>query len=174
MQIKEKNYFAKVLVFGIIAIALAMTPGLNKDSLILPKVIILFCLALFLLPIILKNINVLLTNRLNKTLAILVLTLLVDGTLILINSTSPIEQLIFGRMGRGLGFITFFSVIIILIASSIFIKMDKIDFLLKGIILAGLVNGLYALLQFFKLDVFKWDSKTNGIIGTLGLSLIHI
>ena len=168
MQIKEKNYFAKVLVFGIIAIALAMTPGLNKDSLILPKVIILFCLALFLLPIILKNINVLLTNRLNKTLAILVLTLLIDGTLILINSTSPIEQLIFGRMGRGLGFITFFSVIVILVASSIFIKMDKIDFLLKGIILAGLVNGLYALLQFFKLDVFKWDSKTNGIIGTLG------
>ena len=168
MQIKEKNSFAKVLVFGITSIALAMTPGFNKDSLIVPKVIILFCLALFLLPIILKNINVLLTNRLNKTLAILVLTLLIDGTLILINSTSPIEQLIFGRTGRGLGFITFFSAIVILIGSSIFIKMDKIDFLLKGIILAGLVNGLYALLQFFKLDVFKWDSKTNGIIGTLG------
>ena len=168
MQIKEKNYFTKVLVFGITSIALAMTPGLNKDSLIVPKVIILFCLALLLLPIILKNTNFLLTNRFNKTLAILVMALLIDGILILISSTSPIEQLIFGRMGRGLGVITFFSFIVILLTSSIIVKIGNIDLLLKGIVLAGLINGLYVLLQYFKLDFFKWDSKTNGIIGTLG------
>jgi O-antigen ligase len=168
MRIKEKNYFIKALMFSVVAITLAMTPGLNKDSLIVPKLIILFCLALFLLPITLKNISVILTDRHHRILAILVLILLIDGTLILVSSTSPIEQLIFGRMGRGLGFITFFSFIVILMASSIIVKIDNIDFLLKGIVLAGLLNALYVLLQYFKLDVFKWDSKTNGIIGTLG------
>lgn len=168
VRIKENNSFAKSLIFSVVAITLAMTPGLNKDSLIVPKFIILFCLALFLLPIIFRNTSNLLTSRYYKTLAVLVLLLLLNGILILINSTSPIEQLIFGRMGRGLGFITFFSVLIVLTASSIIIKRENIDFLLKGIVLAGLVNSVYVLLQFFGLDIFKWDSKTNGIIGTLG------
>lgn len=168
MRIREKNFVLKALIFSVVAITLAMTPGLNKDSLIVPKFIILFCLALFLLPIIIRNRNVLFTNLYHKTLFILVLLLLIDGILILITSTSPIDQLIFGRMGRGLGFLTFFSFIVILTAASIIIKIDNIDLLLKGIVLAGLVNCLYVLLQFFKLDIFQWDSKTNGIIGTLG------
>ena len=168
MRIKEKNSFIKVLVFSVVAITLAMTPGLNKDSLIIPKLIIFFCLALFLLPITLKNISLMLINRYHRILAILVSILLIDGILIFVNSTSPLEQLIFGRTGRGLGFITFFSFIVILMASSIIVKIDNINLLLKGIVLAGCLNSLYALLQFFKLDVFKWDSKTNGIIGTLG------
>jgi O-antigen ligase len=168
MRVKEKNYFINALIFSVVAITLAMTPGLNKDSLIVPKFIILFCLALFLLPITLKNISTMLANRYHRSLVILVLILLIDGILILINSNSPIEQLIFGRMGRGLGFLTFFSFIIILMASSIIVKIKNIDLLLKGIVFAGLINGIYVLLQFFKLDIFKWDSKTNGIIGTLG------
>jgi O-antigen ligase len=168
MRIEAKNSVLKVLIFSVVAITLAMTPGLNKDSLIIPKFIILFCLALFLLPIIIRNKNILFTNLYHKTLFVLVLLLLIDGILILITSTSPIDQLLFGRMGRGLGILTFFSFIVILIAASISIKIDNIDLLLKGIVLAGLVNGIYVLLQFFKLDVFKWDSKTNGIIGTLG------
>lgn len=168
MRIEAKNSVLKVLIFSVVAITLAMTPGLNKDSLIVPKFIILFCLALFLLPIVIRNKNILFTNLYHKTLFVLVLLLLIDGILILITSTSPIDQLLFGRMGRGLGILTFFSFIVILIAASIIIKIDNIDLLLKGIVLAGLVNGLYVLLQFFKLDVFKWDSKTNGIIGTLG------
>ena len=168
MRIKVNNSLAKSLIFSVVAIALAMTPGLNKDSLIIPKFIILFCLALFLLPIIFSNTSDLLNSRRYQTLAVLVLLLLLNGTFIIINSTSPIEQLIFGRMGRGLGFITFFSVLIVLTASSIIIKRENIDLLLNGIVLAGLANSVYAVLQFFGLDIFKWDSKTNGIIGTLG------
>ena len=168
MQIKEKNYFEVVIIFAVVAITLAMTPGLNKDSLIVPKAIIAFCLALFLIPITFKNIKVILANRYNKILVAIALLLLIDGSLILFNSTSPIDQLIFGRMGRGLGLIIFLSAIVILIASSIIIKIENLDLLLKGIVLAGLVTSAYACLQFFKLDIFKWDSKTNGIIGTLG------
>ena len=145
-----------------------MTPGLNKDSLIVPKQIIAFCLALFLIPITFKNIKLILANQYNKILAIITLLLLIDGSFILFNSTSPLEQLIFGRMGRGLGFITFLTAIVIVIASSIIIKVENLNLLLKGIVLAGIVTSLYACLQFFKLDIFKWDSKTNGIIGTLG------
>jgi O-antigen ligase len=101
-------------------------------------------------------------------LAILVLFLLIDGVLILLNSSAPIDQLLFGRSGRAMGFITFISFIIILLASSIIIKFAHIKILLNAVIAAGLVTSFYSCIQFFGLDVFKWSSKTNGIIGTLG------
>jgi O-antigen ligase len=168
LLIKNKNRIETITILAIVTITLAMTPGLNKDSLIVPKQIIAFCLALFLIPITFKNIKLILANQYNKILAIITLLLLIDGSFILFNSTSPLEQLIFGRMGRGLGFITFLTAIVIVIASSIIIKVENLNLLLKGIVLAGIVTSLYACLQFFKLDIFKWDSKTNGIIGTLG------
>jgi O-antigen ligase len=168
LLIKNKNRIATIMILAVVTITLAMTPGLNKDSLIIPKQIIAFCLALFLIPITFKNIKLILANQYNKILAIITLLLLIDGSFILFNSTSPLEQLIFGRMGRGLGFITFLTAIVIVIASSIILKVENLDLLLKGIVSAGIVTSLYACLQFFKLDIFKWDSKTNGIIGTLG------
>jgi O-antigen ligase len=166
--IKDKNRIATIIILGVATITLAMTPGINKDSLIIPKFIVLFCLALFLIPVILFNIKIMLNNTYTKILMILVLFLLIDGVLILVTSSSPIEQLVFGRMGRGLGFATFFSALLILITSSIVVKIENLDLLLKGVVTVGLLGSFYACLQFLDLDIFKWDSKTNGIIGTLG------
>ena len=168
MKVKETNYLAKILIFGVMSITLIITPGLNKDSLVIPKAIVFFCLALFLTPIILKLLKSSLTNPYIKKLAILVSLLLIDGILILLNSSAPIEQLLFGRSGRAIGFITFVSFVITLLAGSIIIKFAHIKVLLNAIVVAGLFTSFYSCIQFFGLDIFKWSSKTNGIIGTLG------
>ena len=105
----------KILVFGTIAVTLLMTPGLNKDSLIIPKVIILFCLALFMLPIIFSIIKDLISSATIKKLVILIFIIFLNGILILISSSSPIDQLLFGRTGSGLGFLTFISLLIIIL-----------------------------------------------------------
>jgi O-antigen ligase len=168
MNVKETNCLAKILIFGVMSITLIITPGLNKDSLVIPKVIVFFCLALYLVPVILKSLKSSLTDPYIKKLAILVFFLLIDGILILLNSNAPIEQLIFGRSGRVMGFITFISFLIILLAGSIIIKFMHIKVLLNAIVAAGLFTSFYSCIQFFGLDIFKWSSKTNGIIGTLG------
>ena len=168
MKVKETNYLAKILIFGVMSITLIITPGLNKDSLVIPKAIVFFCLALYLVPIILKSLKSSLTNPYIKKLAILVFFLLIDGILILLNSGAPIEQLLFGRSGRAIGFITFVSFVITLLAGSIIIKFAHIKVLLNAIVVAGLFTSFYSCIQFFGLDFFKWSSKTNGIIGTLG------
>jgi hypothetical protein len=98
----------------------------------------------------------------------LALLLFVNSIIIIINSSAPFEQLIFGRTGRGLGFLTFTSILIIMIASSLFINLNNLNYLLVGLVSVGLVICIYSCLQYFSLDVFKWDSKTNGIISTLG------
>ena len=168
MKVKETNFLAKILIFGVMSITLIITPNINKDSLLIPKIILFFCLALYMVPITFKSLKGLLPDSYIKSLVILGFLLLIDGILILINSSSPIEQLFFGRTGRGIGFITFVSFIIILLASSIIVNSVHIKILLYGVVFAGLLTSFYSCIQFFGLDVFKWSSKTNGIIGTLG------
>jgi hypothetical protein len=168
MIYKNQNNYAKLLIFGVLAITVSLTPNFNKDSLIIPKLIILVCLALFFLPIILNNLSYLIGELHTRTLCLLALLLVVNSIMILIISSAPIEQLIFGRTGRGLGFLTFISILIIMIASSLYVNLNNLNFLLVGLVSSGLVISVYSCLQFFSLDLFKWDSKTNGIIGTLG------
>jgi hypothetical protein len=168
MKVKDNNGIAQLLVINAVVVTLILTPNLNKDSLIIPKVIVLFCFALFLTPILIRVIREAFYNSFIKVLTALILVWFFYSFLIILNSESPIEQLLFGRTGRGLGFITFFSVIMLTLASSIFIDTKKLRVLIKGLIFAGLISCVYACLQYFGFDIFKWDSKTNGIIGTLG------
>jgi O-antigen ligase len=83
-------------------------------------------------------------------------------------SSTPFEQQFFGRTGRGLGFITYFSLIIILLSSAIFIKKLGLNKLLFWLVISSGITSLYSLMQRFGLDIFEWETKTNGIIGTLG------
>jgi O-antigen ligase len=168
MKVRETNYLPKILIFGVMTITLIITPNINKDSLLIPKMIIFFCLALYMVPITFRSLRGLLSDNYIKSLVILGFFLLIDGILILINSSEPMEQLFFGRTGRGMGFITFISFIMILLASSIIIKSVHTKILLSGVVIAGLVTSFYSCIQFFGIDIFKWSSKTNGIIGTLG------
>jgi O-antigen ligase len=168
MNTKHNNRVASLLIIGAIVVTLSLTPGLNKDSLIVPKVITLFCLALFLIPILVRAIRDSLKNSFIKVLLVLSLIWLFYSFLIILNSESPIEQLVFGRTGRGTGFITFFSVFVLTLAASIFIDIKNLKPLTLGLVIAGLISCIYACFQYFGLDIFRWDSKTNGIIGTLG------
>lgn len=168
MQKISNSNIPKILVFGTIAVTLIMTPGLNKDSLIIPKVVLLFCLALFMLPIIFSIIKNLTSSTDIKKLVILISIIFLNGILILISSSSPIDQLLFGRTGRGLGFLTFVSLLIIILVSAIFFRFQDVRLILNGVVFAGLFTSTYSCIQYFGFDIFKWDSKTNGIIGTLG------
>jgi hypothetical protein len=168
MKVKDNNQLVQLLIISAITVTLIITPDLNKDSLIIPKVITLFCIALFLTPILARAIRDSLKNSFIKVLVALILIWFFYSFLIILNSESPIEQLLFGRTGRGLGFITFSSVVILTLAASVFIDINNLKPLILGLIIAGLISCIYACLQYFGLDIFKWDSKTNGIIGTLG------
>ena len=150
------------------AITLVATPNFNKDALIIPKVIIILCSALLILPYLLLNINVKRHLRLINIFILLSSLFLTQLVLALVFSDAPIEQQIFGRTGRGLGFITFFSLMIISLSCAIFSKHSDQKILVLGLAVSGTFTSIYAIFQSFGLDFFPWDSKTNGVIGTLG------
>jgi O-antigen ligase len=162
------NQIPKTIIYVSVLISLCITPWINVDSQVIPKVIILFCLASYLLPKInflyfLKHKNI----YLNSIFLISVL-IVIQMLLVIIFTNAPIDQQIFGRSGRGLGLITYISLIIVLLAVTVFMTYDNSNLIIYGICISSTVSSLYSILQYFGLDLIDWASKTNGIIGTLG------
>jgi putative inorganic carbon (HCO3(-)) transporter len=108
------------------------------------------------------------SNNFNKAILILIFAILAQMALVIINTTAPLEQQFFGRTGRGLGFLTEFSILIFFAMSYISFTREKSGLFFKVFIAACLVSSLYSIAQRFGLDIFDWNTRTNGIIGTLG------
>jgi hypothetical protein len=149
-------------------ITIIMTPWTNSDSLIIPKLITLFCLASSLLPFLIILKRFLLNSFLGKSITLISFLIIIHLVLVLFLSKSPLEQSFFGRTGRGLGFVTEFSLIIIFLMSIATVTQKSIKTLQLVILIACLVTSTYSVLQRFGLDIFDWTTRTNGIIGTLG------
>lgn len=148
--------------------SLIITPFFNKDGMIIPKLMVMFSLSLYLLPILFKYKSRISSSKLLKLAAVLQLLILIDSLFVIIASSAPIEQQIFGRTGRGLGLITIFSMAVIFIASSIMFEDNLKHKILFGLILSAFISSFYSILQSYGIDLLKWESRTNGVIGTLG------
>lgn len=149
-------------------IVIAMTPWVNLDSLIIPKLILLFCLAMFFLPSLIVRLKLAKKGLALKLLLILSLLFLVQMFFAIVVSSAPLEQQIFGRTGRGLGAITYFSVIILMILTATISTVSCVNLIQRVLLYSGSVTSAYSILQYFGLDLFQWNTRTNGIIGTLG------
>jgi len=157
----------KLVVYVAVVISLVFTP-INIDALIIPKVALLFTLALYILPELVTNFKNFFSNPKLVLLLIISSAIIFQMIIVILLSDAPFEQEFFGRTGRGLGFSTFFSVLILILCMAIFSKISDSNFIIFWLSFSGLVSSLYALTQKFGFDIFNWDSKTNGIIGTLG------
>ena len=156
------------LVYAVVAITLLFFP-FSFDALIIPKFIILFSISVYSIPMVFSRLKTLNISKKQRTALILIPILAFSHlVLIIIVSDAPIEQQVFGRTGRGLGLITFLSLIILTLSSLVFMRFNRRRLILNGIVIGACFSSMYAFIQRFDLDIFNWDSRTNGIIGTLG------
>jgi O-antigen ligase len=147
-----------IIKYGAILITVAATPWFSTDALIIPKIIILVGFASYFIPEIYKNIKILTKDKALRLITILATIFLLQMVIVMVTSDAPVEQELFGRTGRGLGLLTYFSLVILMIVTALRITYSGISILTSG----------YSIIQFFGLDFFEWQSRTNGIIGTIG------
>jgi len=157
-----------IVIYGAVFTTLVATPWANSDALIIPKIMSLTCVSFFLIPKIFVQYSVLKTNRISRAISLLALFFVFQMILVMVISEAPFEQEIFGRTGRGLGFITYFSLIIIFVYVAATIKSINVTRILQGLMISCLGSSAYSILQYYGFDFFNWASRTNGIIGTLG------
>jgi len=157
-----------IIKYGAILITAAITPWFSTDALIIPKIIILFGIAVYFIPEIFKNLKILVKDKILRLMTILSTLFLLQMVIVMVTSDAPVEQELFGRTGRGLGFLTYFSLVIIMLVTALKIRYSDFSILLQGLLLSCILTSGYSILQFFGLDFFEWQSRTNGIIGTIG------
>lgn len=151
-----------------VGVSLALTPWLNVDSLVVPKVVILFCTAMYLSPLLLLDLKIFLSYRVFKILFILCSLMIIQMILVVFTSPAPWEQEVFGKGGRGLGLATEISILIMMLIASRYTEFNRIKILINGVMFSAFISSAYAILQKYGFDLFDWYTKTNGIIGTLG------
>ena len=165
---KTNNALIKFIVYSAVVNTLIVTPFANKDGMIIPKLMVMFSASMFVLPFVLLNRRQLLTNIFLKITTAIFLVLLIQNIIVMALSSAPLEQQIFGRSGRGLGFVTTISLILVFLAVAIFIQIKTMGDILFGLIISAVITSIYAIFQSFGLDILKWETKSNGVFGTLG------
>jgi hypothetical protein len=146
----------QLVVYVATIISLVFTP-INFDALIIPKVALLFALALFILPNLITHIKKFFPDVRLVLLLIISSAIIFQMILVMLLSESPFEQEFFGRTGRGLGFSTFFSIVILILCMAIFSKINDSNFIIFWLSFSGLISSLYALTQRFGFDIFNWE-----------------
>lgn len=164
---KVRSIYDIIILFSFL-ITISISPWVSKDSMIIPKLIIVFVLALYLLPKIIYVLPDILQFSKLKLLVGIITLIIFQIIIVTIVSTAPFEQQLFGRTGRGLGIITSVSLLLVVLGSAIFVRVDKLNILLVGIVSSCLITSTYSLFQSFGIDFLRWTSRTNGVIGTLG------
>jgi O-antigen ligase len=156
----------KKVILGSIIVTLAATPWINSDALIIPKIIALVALASYFLPSLVGNYQSLFKE--NKILVLVSILFIAQMLAVILKSDAPWEQQFFGRTGRGLGFITYFSLLIVMIYVARIIKFLDLSKISLGLLISCSLSSTYSIFQFFGIDFSDWRTATNGIIGTIG------
>ena len=81
-------------------------------------------------------------------------------------SGAPINQQIWGSFGRNTGFVTYISLISILVGAVVAASKEFYARLLNVFVYSSLLMTAYCTIQFLKLDPIKWSEQ--GVFGTLG------
>lgn len=158
----------KIINFGATLITIVATPWINTDALIVPKILLLAALAGYLLPFIVENFKHMFKSYILRILLVLSVLFVAQMVAVMFLSSAPFEQEFFGRTGRGLGFLTYISLVILMIASSVKTNIWNLRSIAFAIFVSCIISSLYSILQYSGIDLFEWQSRTNGIIGTLG------
>jgi len=168
MGIKKVHSVYKLILVYACLITIVITPWVNKDSMIIPKLILVFLCALYLIPKILLTFSEAIKSIKLKILLTIISLIIIQIIIVTIVSSAPFEQEFFGRTGRGLGVITYVSMVLVVYASAVFVTLGQLNSLLFALSFGCLISSCYSLFQSFGIDFIEWDSKTNGVIGTLG------
>jgi len=158
----------QLVIYGALFITISATPWVNSDALIIPKVIILSCLAAYLIPDLLRNHKLLVISKILNLQILFSLLFILQMIAVMVISDAPFEQEFYGKTGRGLGFLTYFSLFIIMIFVSLKIRIIELSKIAFGLMISCCLSSLYSVAQFYGFDFFNWRTQTNGIIGTIG------
>jgi O-antigen ligase len=98
-------------------------------------------------------------------LALIFITVL---TLDLFFSKSDFAQAFYGVFGRNTGYLTYFSLALIFVGSSLIRRVETLNLFVNAVLIAGIVNVIYCGIDILGPDLLNWSNQYGAILGTFG------
>ena len=165
---RPAKIISKILLAGSALTTLVISPSISFDPFNTSKFAICTAVSMTLLAILLTSINLKNFTKANPALAYLSLAFLFQSILILFASKTPITLQLFGIDGRHTGFILYFNLLVLLLATSFVSGKKFSEGIVKVLILVGLLNAIYGLIQFNGWDPIDWNNSYSPVIGFFG------
>lgn len=147
--------------------AIFMTPQFSYDPINIPKFSILITSGIIILFLLLTDMQSAIQG-LPKVFVIASLLLIIQMTLVLFFSGSPFSQQLYGVIGRHTGYLAYFALVIISLGAGVVANNINAVKFVFGLILSGVITGIYGVIQTLGLDPVNWNNPYNSILGFLG------
>lgn len=163
----DQTHASRILIFAGPLVTLAITPWMSYDPINVPKLAVLAMCAAVVLILTLLNFKLLLQSTYRAMLLVAGFFGL-DLLVLLILHHSPFTEHFYGTFGRNTGFLAYFSLLVLFIASASSFKPKSTEKLLWALLGTGGISSLYGLLQSTGHDPYKWINPFSPVIGFLG------
>lgn len=165
-RIESEPFIAKALGFGALLITVLVYTSVS-DPVNVPKMVVLATLAFGLFAVSLASLGKeFFSGRfllLGSGFAFLTFSISA-----MVQSDSPYNQNFFGTFGRNTGFLTYLSLVMLMLVASTFKKLESFKPILWALMVAGFVNVAYCLWVILFGDFIGWTNPYKNILGTLG------
>lgn len=168
MTVKSsESSLVKVIAVGSALTSIFVVSGSVTDPVNAPKLLVLGVVASAAFGL-LVNSGVTRAFEKSKLLWSLAGIFLASGLSSVLLSDSPTIQGFFGTYGRNNGLATYLFLIALLLSTATFSERESFIYLIKGLIVAGLVNIVYCLWVIVFGDFIGWNNPYGNILGTFG------
>jgi len=158
----------KTVFIGIALVALGINPFTSFEPFNAPKFLFLLILSSLVIILSLNRSTFSILINLDRILKILISLFLLQSVFSLLFSDLPWFSQLFGIDGRNTGFLTYFSFIVIFVYFILRTSESVARRLVFLLILIGLINALYGLVQFSGQDPFAWTNPYSPVFGFFG------
>jgi hypothetical protein len=167
LQLEIEKPIARLLAFGAPFISIFLLIDQVSDPVNVTKMTALAAVAFGLSAVVLvKSPRLLWSDA--KLQVIASLGFIVFSISAVINSSSPLSQNFYGTYGRNTGFLTYFSLTLVFLATLVLRRTDSFKNILYGLLAAGLINVAYGAWTITFGDFVSWNNPYNRILGTFG------
>ena len=165
-SVAEKT-LAKLLGLGSAFIAVFVITGTVTDPVNVPKLFALGGVAVAAVTIAFSHGWKILWQE-SRAIVILSILFLLGSANAIIASDGPFVQNFYGVYGRNTGFITYFLLLLVLLATLTLRRESSFRWLIRGLLISGGVNVLYCLWAIQFGDFIPWNNPYGEILGTFG------
>ena len=167
LKLEIEKPVARLLAFGAPFISIFLLIDQVSDPVNVTKMVALSVLAFALAFVVFaKSSRLLWADARPQVIAAVTFTILAISAVV--NSASPLGQNFYGTYGRNTGFLTYFSLTLVFLATLVLRRSESFRNILYGLLFAGLINVVYGAWTLAFGDFVSWNNPYDRILGTFG------